>query len=188
MERCCYESSAIRLMATIGVGELFDRFRDKERFFELCRQCPNFGRSYLCPPLPEGAIERLEACDLAEIHVAKITPVEPRLPSSVAQDVMLPHIIDLEASLIESERRRGGIACGFGGKCRYCNPANCARLSGAPCRRADVVRPSLEAYGFDVGAIVRHLFGIEMLWGRDNLLPEYLLLVGAFFKNRSDKS
>ena len=45
------------------------------------------------------------------------------------------------------------------------------------------VRPSLEAFGFDIAKTLSELFNIELLWGKDGKLPEYLVLVSGFFHN-----
>lgn len=45
------------------------------------------------------------------------------------------------------------------------------------------VRPSLEACGFDIGKTTAELFGIDLKWGTDGKLPEYLTLVCGFFHN-----
>lgn len=50
-----------------------------------------------------------------------------------------------------------------------------------PCRHPELVRPSLEACGFDIGRTTSELFGIELKWGADGKMPEYLTLVCGFF-------
>ena len=57
------------------------------------------------------------------------------------------------------------------------------RPLGLPCRHPELVRPSLEAYGFDISRTTNELFGIELLWGKDGMLPKYLTLVCGFFHN-----
>ncbi len=54
---------------------------------------------------------------------------------------------------------------------------------GTPCRHPEKVRPSLEAFGFDIAKTLSELFNIELLWGKDGKLPEYLVLVSGFFHN-----
>jgi len=44
-------------------------------------------------------------------------------------------------------------------------------------------RPRPEAGGFDVGRTARELFGIELKWGVEGRMPEYLTLVCGFFHN-----
>ena len=53
-----------------------------------------------------------------------------------------------------------------------------------PCRHPERVRPSLEACGFDLERTASELFGIEMRWGRNGLLPEYLTLVCGLFHSQ----
>ena len=45
----------------------------------------------------------------------------------------------------------------------------------------DRVRPSLEAFGFDIGAISSELLHNELKWSRDGQFPEYFTLVSALF-------
>lgn len=52
-----------------------------------------------------------------------------------------------------------------------------------PCRHPEKVRPSLEAFGFDISRTLSELFGIRLLWGKDGVIPEYLTLVCGFFHN-----
>lgn len=71
----------------------------------------------------------------------------------------------------------------------------CTRRRGLPCRHPGKVRPSLEAFGFDLVNTARELFGIELQWGGGKAggdgyvtgghdsnivsVPEYYVLVGA---------
>lgn len=57
------------------------------------------------------------------------------------------------------------------------------RPEAKPCRHPELVRPSLEACGFDIAHTTSELFGIELKWGTDGSLPEYLTLVCGFFHN-----
>ena len=57
------------------------------------------------------------------------------------------------------------------------------RPEAKPCRHPELVRPSLEACGFDIAHTPSELFGIELKWGTDGSLPEYLTLVCGFFHN-----
>lgn len=48
-----------------------------------------------------------------------------------------------------------------------------------PGKSASVTR----AFGFDIAKTLAELFNIELLWGKDGKLPEYLVLVSGFFHN-----
>ena len=58
-----------------------------------------------------------------------------------------------------------------------------AEAAETRCRHPELVRPSLEACGFDIAHTTSELFGIELKWGTDGSLPEYLTLVCGFFHN-----
>ena len=70
------------------------------------------------------------------------------------------------------------------GECFACPGEPCTRPEGLPCRHPERVRPSLEACGFDLERTASELFGIEMRWGRNGLLPEYLTLVCGLFHSQ----
>ena len=71
--------------------------------------------------------------------------------------------------------------------CPYCGDEPCARISGQPCRHPDWVRPSLEAYGFDIALTAHNLLGIDLKWSQRGLVPEYLTLVGGIFYNTNSQ-
>jgi predicted metal-binding protein len=92
----------------------------------------------------------------------------------------------IEKELLELEHRYGGRAFAYVGKCLYCPDSECARKCNRPCLHPDKVRPSLEAFGFDIARTLSELFGIELLWGKNDILPEYLVLVSGLFHNSTE--
>lgn len=164
----------------IGVNELMERFRDAERFIAYCRECPSYGRSWGCPPFGFDAEEYLSQWDVAEITATVITPA-CEMAASEAGRFITPERLRLDASLLARERETGGMAFSFVGNCLYCPEGECTRPCGLPCRHPDKVRPSLEAFGFDITAILSGLFGITLLWPSDGHLPHHLTLVTAVF-------
>ena len=48
------------------------------------------------------------------------------------------------------------------GTCLYCPEGTCTRPEAKPCRHPELVRPSLEACGFDIAHTTSDLFGIEL--------------------------
>ena len=90
--------------------------------------------------------------------------------------------------MLDAEKEYGGRALAFAGECLLCGDEKCTRPLGKPCRHPQKVRPSLEACGFDVNKIAEELLGIEIKWGHDNKMPEYLLLTCAFAHNQDNIS
>ncbi|MDE6270645.1 MAG: DUF2284 domain-containing protein [Muribaculaceae bacterium] len=176
-----YDYSAERRSADISLADYIDGYRDAARFLALCRECPAFGRTWVCPPLEFDADALLARFSTVHIVGTKITPAEAGLPLSCAEQLIAPERLRLEADLLKLERAVGGLAAVGIGRCRLC-PQGCTRPQGLPCRHPERVRRSLEAYGFDLGRTASQLLGLEMLWGADGCLPPYLLIVGAVFE------
>lgn len=169
--------------ADIPVEDYVARYRDADKFGALCRQCPAYGMSWACPPFDFDTGSVLRRYSGAHLVAVKITPVHRGIAVDRAQSVLRPEREHLESRLLEMERRYGGRAFSFVGNCLHCPEGECARRHNQPCRYPDKVRPSLEAFGFDIGRTLADLFGIRLLWGHDGLLPEYLVIVGGFFHN-----
>ena len=111
------------------------------------------------------------------LHDSKDIPIE------YTQKLILPERIRIESELLDMERKYGGRSFAYIGKCLHCSDNECTRNCGTPCRHPEKVRPSLEAFGFDIAKTLSELFNIELLWGKDGKLPEYLVLVSGFFHN-----
>jgi predicted metal-binding protein len=169
------------LTQTISTEELIRHFRNEEEVSGYCHECENFGKSWGCPPFDFDVEERLRQYKDVLLIATKITPKEQGLPIGVAQELILPERRRLDRQLLELERQYNGLACSYVGKCYYCAEDSCSRLCGEPCCHPRLVRPSLEAYGFDVARTTEELFGLELRWGKDGLLPNYLILACALF-------
>lgn len=167
----------------IPVEEYVRRFRDVDRFMPCCRACPNYGRVWACPPFDRDIDRELGRYSRALIVATKITPLDTGLPLSESQRLIRPERLRLESRLRQMERQCGGRSFAYAGSCLYCPEGTCTRTAGLPCRHPDKVRPSLEAYGFDIGRTTAELFGIDLLWSTDGHIPVYLTLVTALLHN-----
>ena len=173
------EDSAVELPAADYVA----RFRDAQRIAEYCRACPSYGSSWGCPPFGFSVEEYLSGYATALVVATKIVPEQEGLPLSEAGRLMRPERKRIEARLLDMERRIDGRSFAYVGTCLYCPEGTCTRPEAKPCRHPELVRPSLEACGFDIARTTSELFGIELKWGTDGSLPEYLTLVCGFFHN-----
>ena len=165
------------LRATLPMEEFARRFRLNIPVEQLCGACPNYGRRWACPPLsPADCITHYSTI---EVWVVQITPAQPDLPLSEAHTIINAQRAVVEPLMLAREAELHGRAALFTGLCPHCPHQQCARIAGEPCRHPELVRPSLEALGFNLGEVTRELFNIDMLWGRHGRLPQYLTLVGA---------
>ena len=176
-----------RYEADIDAGTYIERFRRADYFLELCRQCGNYGRRYGCPPFDDEPLSLIGAYRRVRVIGVKIIPTDKRLPLEAVGGLLGPVTSELNKELLGLEESLGGLCFGFVGSCPYCGGEPCARIDGVPCRHPEKVRPSLEAFGFDMGQTAKELLGLDILWSRDGFVPEYLTLVCGIFYERKSK-
>ena len=174
-----------KYFADIDAKTYINEFRRTDYFIEFCQQCKNYNRRYGCPPFGDETLSIVEDYDKVRIMGVKIIPNNKQLPLSAANDLMEPVITEMNEELLQLEKSLGGYAFGFVGTCPYCGGAPCARISGKPCRHPDNVRPSLEAFGFDMSKTAKDVLGLEIKWSQGELIPEYLTLVCGVFYQKS---
>ncbi len=159
-----------------------------------CRACSNYGRCWTCPPFDYDVTARLKQYDWTLLLGARITPDDAlrNSPGSAAERNALAHrlitmawIQSVEPVMRSLETAHPGsmLLCGFFACPTDC-AKHCARIDGQPCRHPHLMRPSLEAYGFDVAKTTSELLQLELLWGTGNALPEYTTLVTALFTHK----
>ena len=174
-----------KFFVDIDAKTYINEFRRTDYFIEFCQQCKNYNRRYGCPPFDDNTLSIVEGYEKVRIMGVKIIPNNKLLPISAANDLMKPVITDMNEELLKLEKSLGGYAFGFVGTCPYCGSAPCARISGKPCRHPEKVRPSLEAFGFDMSKTAKDLLGLEIKWSQGELIPEYLTLVCGVFYQKS---
>lgn len=167
----------------MDAGEYIRMFRDSGKVWRACEHCPNYGRSWACPPFLPDQARLPEGYKRVLLIVSKIIPDERKSARFTSRELIACERERVERRLLEMERECDGRALTAVGSCTDCDGSECARMRGLPCRHPERVRPSLEAYGFDVGRTVSELFGLPMLWSRGGRMPEYLLLVCGLFYN-----
>ena len=166
----------------IAVEEYLARFHNPAEVWGYCSACSNYGKQWGCPPFDFDVVELLCKYSNILLTATKISLIDRDLSPCDIDDILRYERIRLEEKLLELERAHNGLACTFIGKCLHCEEGACSRLEGRPCRHPEMVRPSLEAYGFDVAKTLSELFSIELQWSTSNSLPDYLTLTcGVFF-------
>lgn len=167
----------------VPVDDYISRFRDADKFMQCCRECGNYNKSWACPPFSHDLESMMRNYRSVLLYATKITPHNREIPLSEATRFIRNERIRLERMLLDMEKAYGGRSFAYAGTCLYCPEGTCTRLQGRQCRHPELVRPSLEAFGFDIGRTTSELFGIELVWSKDQFLPEYMTLVCGFFHN-----
>lgn len=163
------------------------RFRDVDRFDLLCRSCPNYGKRWGCPPFEDSDNYNLTEFKKVRLFLLPVPlppmhelPLKERIAS--ATKIIQQERRKYEPAILTLEKQQGGLAALFTGMCPHCAAAECGRRVGEPCRHPDLVRPSLEALGFDLCRTSSELFGKQIEWISDDYTPRELSLLAAHFK------
>lgn len=174
----------------ILLEEYISNYHHPEEVWGNCRACDNYGKQWSCPPFDFNVVERLSRYNSVLLMVVKITLHDRDLTQCEIDAIFQHERIQFEYQLLELERTYHGLASTLVGQCVHCGQECCSRLIGRPCRHPDLVRPSLEAYGFDVSKTLSDFFNIELQWNSNGHLPEYLILSCGLFlscSNSADK-
>lgn len=167
----------------LPMAEYIRQFRDVGRFEGYCRTCTRYGTCWACPPFDFNT-DKL----LAEYGNILLFAVKVDVPSGLTDSAALLDSVRvaMDRRLLVKEAELSGRAF-FAGTCRLCGTGagdygkdgGCTRKAGLPRRHPEMVRPSLESFGFDIGKTTKELFGLELKWGNEGSLPEYYVLVGG---------
>ncbi len=169
---------------TIPVSRL-DEFRDVERFLSYCRECPNFGTRYSCPPHNTDDELFLGKYSHAHFILTRIIYDEDTISSSrhdkqrqneILYESRAKVLRDVEDQKLVKELYSGGVSVSSS-SCSLCS--TCALTEQKPCRHPEKMRYAIDSFGFDITKIMTELFGIELSWPEDTI-PEYQCLVGMF--------
>lgn len=171
--------------STLTVDRLITEHHAPEMCLEACRHCENYGTVWACPPFGFNPLDRIRPYSFATIFATKVQiPPDTEL-------IKLPIVLrelrkHAREKMLAIEEANQGLVCILAGQCDYCYPEKCTRSEGKACRYKEYIRPSLEAFGFNLESIIRDLFGLRFTWSTDNIAPPYLILVTALFHNNAE--
>ena len=166
------------------------KYQDRENFMNYCRECPHYGRLWSCPPLSFDADAFLAPYTWANLLCAQIHPDKETIRAAntaekikaAGWDIVSKAKARIERKLRAIETRMSGSVSLSSGGCSLCE--TCTRKENLPCCKPDEMRYSMDAFGFDLTAITKELFHIEILWCKDSL-PEYFTLIHALLSKES---
>ena len=173
----------------IGVEELIHSYRDAEKFIVYCKECKRYNTCWACPPFDFNTDECLTSYQTAYIIGTKIILNKEAIDNyqgwdkctKISYEIIKKVRKRLDNTLLKLEKQYPESKAFFAGTCHLCPLEKCTRIIGKPCILPERIRPSLEAFGFDVSKISSELLNIEMKWSRNGILPEYFTMVSGFF-------
>lgn len=169
------------LRRIVAMRDYILKYREEAKFIKYCQNCKNYGSSWYCPPLLHDSFALLSEYDKIELIVFSITLSDgsDNIGIEGFHRALHPLRRELDNMLLTKEMECNGRAFSFAGRCIYCGDEPCARIKKEPCRHPEKVRPSLEAYGFNLEATLSDYFGITMEWGKNGKLPPRLHLIAG---------
>ena len=169
---------------------LLREYLDVELFIGFCRRCNNYGKKWSCPDLQFNALEKIGEYDkflLRMITINYDTDKIDYLRSLPVGDIKKQsfHIESriFNNELLQTEESLKNAMAVYSTTCILCAKGSCTRPQGKPCRHPETMRVSLEAMGINVTKLVKDLFCHEILWEKNDVLPEYYTLAGGVFFN-----
>lgn len=155
---------------------------DVEKFLPFCESCPNYNKSWSCPPLVFSQREFIENYKYADIFVLELTYDEEVIKGAITKEKVMEAIVkymnpakerfgELVVSSESSATNAVTLTCA---PCSYCK--ECTKPMNKPCRFPEKMRYSLDAFHFDVTMILKDYFGIELTWASEGLSEKANLL------------
>jgi len=191
-------------LTAITIADYVARYRDTDKFIKFCKECNRYNACWACPPYDFDIESCITPYTNAFILGTKISlnenlqnrcdsdekPDSEQINNEQSKEIAQQLITDvrklLDNTLLLLEQQYPNSRALFAGTCHLCPIGMCARIIGEPCIHPDKIRPSLEAFGFDIGKTASELLGVELKWSTNGELPEYFVLVSGFFTNHNE--
>lgn len=171
---------------TLTVSRWLREYCRPETFVPLCKECPEYGRNWSCPPGVPAVEEIAGKYRFAQVIGLKVlydewvrreAAVSPGREEELRQSTYGTAKKKMLYALLALEQEIPGSRTIMAGRCELC--ARCAREEGMPCRHPDELRYSYSGLGFDLGRISEELLEMPLLW-QSGGLPEYNVAVATF--------
>lgn len=174
-----------RHTAEISVPDYLDGYVDIATFFEACKNCPNFGQTWSCPPYDfdvETYWRKYHTLKLLATRIVFDEALTSRTwtqdeLNTLYKDVLIPEKQKLSDELFELEKQYPGSISVSAGSCHSCQ--TCLRKTGQPCCKPDTMRYSIESLGGNVGLTIRNLMKLNLEWVEEGKLPHHFVLVSG---------
>ncbi|MFA7116562.1 MAG: methyltransferase domain-containing protein [Bacteroidales bacterium] len=159
---------------TLKTAEYAAKYQDIPKFEKLCKACKHYGNLECCPPFKFDPAKKVLEYKYIDLHLFTILiPKSLKKRSSIEllkkirEDKIDSLLKFLEMSYRNQEQKAIALLPGSS-----INPTVNSNE-----------RYSLESLGFNVSLTTQEIFNKKLLWEKDGILPDYLLLVGAILHN-----
>ena len=166
-----------------------------QHFIQYCQACHNYNKSWACPPFdfePRAVLEHYPHTYILGTQVVftaefKAQVKQEKSAQTAGSAIMYEVRALLDKQLLALEKDTVSRAY-YAGSCHLCPEQACTRSFNQPCRQPAYMRPSLEAFGFDIGKATSQLLNLELVWGAKGELPPYYILVSGWMTKKGDQA
>lgn len=173
-----------RAYKVISTEKYLEEYVDVDYFITCCKECPNFGNKWACPPYP---------FDVKEVYWKKykylhLFSFKMYVDSSICNSDMSDDEIDklimgirhqnfglVSQWILDLESKNPGSMALDGGHCSKCK--RCTKPKGKPCRHEKDIRPAIDAIGGNLVKTAEDIFKTKILWIANGKVPEYFLFI-----------
>jgi len=176
----------IKIRSAIISRSILEKYLDLKTVRGLCDDCDNYKSNWSCPPFTDELDSNYNYAVViaGRVKIADVIEAEGVSIGEVMTNVFFERRAEFTEWLLQFEELFDGVESVAAGACQMCEL--CARLDGVTCRHPEKVRPSLEAYGFDVQSLSKHELSMSIEWPAGGTLPEYMTTVGALLINNRE--
>ena len=162
----------------VPMDEIYPKYVDVKKFTALCEECPEYGKSWSCPPIMFDVDKVWQSYSRIHICLLKMD-IEPTDDPAKIYDMFRGNQHIISAKIYDMEEATPGSRALIPGPCDYCGEGNCARLVGKPCRIPAYMRNSMVSMSADCSATARDFFGLDLEWPKDGKPPAFMSMFGA---------
>ena len=172
-----FHYSIREIVTDISMAKYLQDCVNVPEFLAYCKACPSYGGVWSCPPFHFNPMEIWKKYDSLRLYARVLLADVPGQDVQAAMRALQEEKAGYLDKLLGWEAETSGSLALAAGSCSLCVP--CTRKAGKPCQKPEEMRYSIEALGGDVALTASRYLKQPLLWVKDGILPEYLMLVGA---------
>ncbi|HKK96243.1 MAG TPA: DUF2284 domain-containing protein [Anaerovoracaceae bacterium] len=152
----------IKYTKTISLDRLIKNHFDFNRINGYCKECPNYGNLWSCPPFDFDVNVVFNGRSHIKINAWVFNTEE--LKDSEIEHLNSNTVYEMNYLVLEEEKKTPGSFAFYADSCDICGDGYCSRLSNMPCLHLNKMRYTLEAFGVDVLTLLEDLFDLKLVW------------------------
>ena len=174
-------------VAYLATSDYLQNFWLPDHFIKYCKTCKNYLSSWACPPFDFNPLDQINPYPYTCIIGTQVifskefkeSVKERNNAIDAGNQIMFDVRKQLDHHLLALEKTALSRAF-YAGSCHLCINEGCTKTLLKPCRYPSAMRPSLEAFGFDIAKTTSELLQLELQWGKNGSLPDYYILVSGW--------